>query len=192
MVFPVVSETPSTTPRLITVQLTDSFGAASVVRTRTVAVTSVNDAPVVTIPSTALTYVENGASLPLFNGATIVDPDLANTVNTTAVLKVTNTTGDSNDRIQILPSGVYTVANNVLKANGVTIATFTGGAGTTPLVVNFTHELRASSSCHGTDRILECLQCAVRGAESGNRSVDGCFGGDEFHPFANDKRYGGE
>ncbi len=67
-----------------------------------------------------------------------MDADLLSTTNTTATLNVTNANGESTDRIQFVPSGVYTVVGSELRANNVAIATFTGGNGTTPFVVQFT------------------------------------------------------
>ncbi len=132
------SDALSTTPRVLSVRLTDASNANSVVRNRTVSVVSVNDAPVINLPSAPITYTENGSSLLLFSGATAVDPDLAAATATTATLTVTNTNGESTDRLQIVPSGVYSVVGNELRANGVKIATWTGGNGTTPLVLSFT------------------------------------------------------
>ncbi len=136
--FSSTSNAPSTTPRVLSVVLTDAASGASVVRTRTVGVTAVNDVPVVTLPSTTIAYAENAAPLLVFTGATAVDPDLASATATTATLTVTNTNGQSTDRLTIVPSGVYTVVGTALRANGVAIATFTGGSGTTPLVLSFT------------------------------------------------------
>ncbi len=131
-------EVPPTTARLVNVQLTDGVGGTSIVKTRTVGVTSVNDVPIVTLPTTAISYTENAGALLVFTGATATDADLAAATNTTATLTVTNTNGESTDRLQIVPSGVYTVVGAELRANGVAIATFSGGTGTTPLVLSFT------------------------------------------------------
>ncbi len=62
-----------------------------------------------TIPSGPITYIENGASLPILTGATAADPDLLPTASTTAVLKVTNTNAEATDRLQIIPGGVYSI-----------------------------------------------------------------------------------
>ncbi len=59
--FSSTSNAPSTTPRVLSVVLTDAASGASVVRTRTVGVTAVNDVPVVTLPSTTIAYAENAA-----------------------------------------------------------------------------------------------------------------------------------
>ncbi len=136
--FSSTSETPSTAPRVLSVVLKDAANGSSVAKTRTVGVTSVNDVPVVTLPSTAIAYVENAVPLLVFTGATAVDVDLAAATSTTATLTITNTNGESTDRLSIVPSGVYSVVGSELRANGVAIATFTGGAGTTPLVLSFT------------------------------------------------------
>ncbi len=92
------SDALSTTPRVLSVRLTDASNANSLVRNRTVSVVSVNDAPVINLPSAPITYTENGPSLLLFSGATAVDPDLAAATATTATLTVTNTNGESTDR----------------------------------------------------------------------------------------------
>ncbi len=100
-------------------------------------VTSVNDVPIVTLPTTAISYTENGGPLLLFTGATATDADLAVATATTATLTITNTNGESTDRVLIVPSGVYSVVGSELRANGVAIGTFTGGNGLTPFVISF-------------------------------------------------------
>ncbi len=92
----------------------------------------------VTLPTTAITYVENASPLLVFTGATAIDADLAAATSTTATLTITNTNAESTDRLSIVPGGVYSVVGTELRANGVAIATFTGGTGTTPLVLSFT------------------------------------------------------
>ncbi len=131
------SENPSTVSRILNVSLKDSSSLLSVLRTRTVAVTSVNDAPIVTLPTGAISYVENAGPLLLFTGATATDADLLNTTTVSATLTVTNTNGEASDRLQIVPAGVYSVVGSELRANNVAIGTFTGGTGTTPLVITF-------------------------------------------------------
>ncbi len=135
--FSSTSEAPSTTPRVLSVQLKDAANSTSVLRNRTVGVTSVNDLPVVTLPTTAISYTENAGPLVVFADTTVVDPDLLTTSVTTAVLTITNTNGEATDRLSIVPAGVYTVVGSELRANNVAIGTFTGGTGTTPLVITF-------------------------------------------------------
>ncbi len=136
--FSSTSDAPSTTLRVLSVVLKDAANGLSVAKTRTVGVTSVNDVPVVTLPSTAIAYVENAGPLLVFTGATAIDADLAASTSTTATLTITNTNAESTDRLSIVPGGVYSVVGTSLRANGVAIATFTGGTGTTPLVLSFT------------------------------------------------------
>ncbi len=126
---------------MLSVVLRDAANGSSIARTRTVGITTVNDAPVITIPSNAITYIENAAPLLLYTGATAIDPDLAAATATTATLTVTNTNAESTDRVTIVPSGVYSVVGTELRANGVAIATFTGGTGTTPLILSFTSNM---------------------------------------------------
>ncbi len=99
------------TPRVLTVQLTDAGGAATPVLRRTVGVTSVNDIPNISLPTTSAHYNENGAPTFLYTGATVVDLDLLNTTSTRATLTVTNTNAQSSDRLQVIPSGVYTITD---------------------------------------------------------------------------------
>ncbi len=136
--FSSTSDGPSTSPRVLSVVLTDAGNGASLSQTRTVGVTVTNDPPVITLPTTAIAYVENATPLKVFEGATASDPDLSSSSTTNATLTVTNTNAQSTDRLAIVPSGVYSVVGSELRANGVVIGTFTGGVGSTPLVVSFT------------------------------------------------------
>ncbi len=87
--------------------LTDGDGGSSNQAIKLVQVTPVNDLPIISLPTTTISYTENGPSLIVFNGATAVDADLAAATATTATLTVTNTNGESTDRLQIVPSGVF-------------------------------------------------------------------------------------
>ncbi len=143
------SDSPSAVSRVFTVSAVDGVGGISQPASRTVGVTPVNDVPVVTVPTTAIMYTENGATVLPFVGSTAIDPDLANSTATTATLTVTNTNGDTTDRLAIVPSGVYTVVGNELRANNVKIATIAGGAGTTPLVLTFTSNMARVQAAMG-------------------------------------------
>ncbi len=127
---------PSTLFRTVQFVLTDGDGGTSTPVTKLIGVVATNDAPVVVLPTSAISYSENAAGLLVFSGATAVDLD-APVTPSAIVLTISNTNGESSDRLQFLPSGVYTVVGNELRANGVAIATIAGGVGTTPLVITF-------------------------------------------------------
>lgn len=118
--------------------------------TRNVTITAVNDAPTVSGGGTA-NYIENNSSAPfnvpvLVNTAgTIADVDSAS-FNGGSLTAALTANGTADDRLSIVagtPSGflaVSTSGSNVLYGASV-IGTFTGGTGTTPLVISFNSAL---------------------------------------------------
>ncbi len=110
--------------------------------------TVTNDAPVLNVPSTTTTYIENAAPLFIFAGTTVIDAD--NPTITGGVLTITNTNGQTGDALAIVPDATYTVSGTQLLASSVVIGSVTGGVGTTPLVITF-------SSAATVARIQEVL-----------------------------------
>ncbi|MBM4075013.1 MAG: hypothetical protein FJ267_05145, partial [Planctomycetes bacterium] len=133
------SEAPSTTARNITFVVNDGTGN-SLPLANTVNVTAVNDAPVITLFDTAITYTENGVGQVLDINTVVTDVDSANFDTGKLTVQLINN-GQSTDRLEIRHQGVAAGQVGVNGANvtfgGVLIGTFTGGAGTTALVVTF-------------------------------------------------------
>lgn len=70
------SELPSTASRTVSITVTDNDGLVSAASTVTVAVTSVNDAPVFTGVDATPTFTEDGAAVVLDSNMTIADVDM--------------------------------------------------------------------------------------------------------------------
>ncbi|MBD2072959.1 DUF4347 domain-containing protein [Phormidium sp. FACHB-592] len=114
---------------------------AAATGTLTINLTPVNDLPSVTLSSAAVAYTENQLAVIIDPSATVSDVDSADfnmgrlTVNFQAG-------GTAADRLAIRNEGagggqIGVSGSNVVTFGGTTIGTFTGGVGTTPLVVTF-------------------------------------------------------
>ncbi|MBT8443487.1 MAG: hypothetical protein KJO13_02005, partial [Gammaproteobacteria bacterium] len=77
------SDDPSATSRTVTMQVTDGDGGTSAIQTRTIDVTPLNDAPVVTTTGTSLSYTENDGAVVVDAGLTVTDADNANLTGAT-------------------------------------------------------------------------------------------------------------
>lgn len=97
-----------------------------------------NSQPVVTLPGLVQDYVENAAPISIDANATVADTDSANFSGGTLTVDYT-ANGTIDDRLTIFNQGTAAGQIGVSGANvsfgGTTIGTFTGGSGTTPLVV---------------------------------------------------------
>lgn len=146
------SDNPSANPRTVWAQLTDGDGGTSTAVTKQVAVTPVNDKPVIAEFGDNLTYVENAVPLQIASAATLTDPDSPDFDSGKLTVKFT-ANGQSTDRLTIRNQGTAsgqistTITNPATNAGTVSftalvnsvattlqIGTFTGGIGTTPLV----------------------------------------------------------
>jgi hypothetical protein len=97
----------------------------------------------------AISYVENGAGLPLSSTATVVDADSPDFAG--GELRAELTAGGSvDDRLTIRPTANLTVGAGTIQYAGVTIGTFTGGSGTTPLSIS----LNANATPSKTQELL--------------------------------------
>jgi hypothetical protein len=102
--------------------------------------TVTNNPPVVTLPGAAVSYTENAAATVIDSTATVIDTDSLNF--DTGKLTVDFTVGGTaSDRLAIRhqgnSAGQIGLDGTIVKYGGVQIGTFTGGTGTTPLVVTF-------------------------------------------------------
>ncbi|MBD2036349.1 DUF4347 domain-containing protein [Leptolyngbya sp. FACHB-321] len=99
-----------------------------------------SDPPIVTLPGAPLAYTENGPAAPIDPTATVRDDDSPN-LNTGTLTANLSNTATADDRLTILNQGSAPgqigVSGNTVTYGGTTIGTFTGGVGTTPLVVTF-------------------------------------------------------
>ena len=107
---------------------------------QTFKVNAANVAPTISLPGPALTYTENAAATIIDAGATATDPDSANFDTGTLTIDY-SVGGSADDRLAIRNEGTGAgqigVSGSNVTFGGTTIGTFTGGTGTTALVVTF-------------------------------------------------------
>lgn len=94
--------------------------------------------PTVTLPGGAAGYTENAAPVVLDSGATVTDPDSPDFNGGTLTVSF-SANGTADDRLGIANQGTgpgqVSVSGSTVSVGGTAIGTFTGGTGTTPLVV---------------------------------------------------------
>ncbi|WP_438811106.1 Ig-like domain-containing protein [Rhodopirellula halodulae] len=97
-------------------------------------------APVLTLPSEAVTFVEGDAPTFVDPLATIVDTDSSDFDGAVLTLEISNN-ATSDDQLLVNNQGTGAnevgVSENVITYEGIAIATFSGGVGTIPLVITF-------------------------------------------------------
>jgi len=135
---------PSTTSRSVSISMDDGAGGNSAVSVVSLAVLSVNDAPVVNSTGTNPTYTENGSAVVLFSGTTI------NTVETGQFIKqmmftVSGLLDGTLERLTIDGTQVNLVSGtNVVTLNNSTTVTVSLNGGTA--LVTLTHSGLASAT----------------------------------------------
>ena len=138
--FRSVAPVPSTAPRTVQVSVNDGDSGTSNLPTKTITVTAVNDAAIVAGFDTAITYTEGNAPLLLDTDVTVTDADSVD-FNSGSMTVYLNNAAEAADRLAIRHEGTGAGQIGLSGANvtfgGVTIGTFTGGTGTTPLVIAF-------------------------------------------------------
>lgn len=95
-------------------------------------------APVLTLPSGAISYTENANAIAVATGATVTNPGSFNGGNLTVSLSAPITSDRTADRLSIRAEGLISVDGKSIRYNGTTIGNFTGGYGSENLVVTFT------------------------------------------------------
>lgn len=134
-----VSDNPVTTPRVVRFVLGDGDGGFSTAVSYTINVAAVNDAPTLGGISGTVSYKAGFPAVVLVPSATFTDPD-SPTLNT-GYLSVGLSGGLPADVIGIRNQGTGAgrigTSANVVTYSGVSIGTFSGGTGGTPLTITF-------------------------------------------------------
>jgi hypothetical protein len=127
--------------------------ADSAPATITITVTPVNDAPQLqNTEAGALGYIENDPATPITATTTASDIDSPN-FDTGTVTVDFATGGSSDDRLEIVSQGPIAVSGSNVTYQGTTIGTFTGGTGTTPLIVT----LNANATPTTTEALVRAV-----------------------------------
>ncbi|MBS0260837.1 MAG: cadherin domain-containing protein [Planctomycetes bacterium] len=135
-----VGDNPTATPRVVRFTVADGDGGTSLAATRTVAVTAVNDNPVITTTLTTTSYVENAVAKAIDSGIKLGDPDSPNFDLGVLTVQLASG-GDVNDRLRILDGGTAVGKIGLSGADvtygGVVIGSYSGGfTDNSPLVVS--------------------------------------------------------
>jgi hypothetical protein len=139
--FRTIGDTPDTNARTVTFVLNDGIDD-STVATKTVNVTSVNDAPVLTGFGGSMGYVNNASSVQLATFAKVTDADSANFDGGKLSVKITSGDDASN---RLLVSGVFVISGSNLLRSGVIIGTVNGdGKGLNDLEITFNDQATPS------------------------------------------------
>ncbi len=105
-----------------------------------VVLTTVDNEAAVTLPSGDLRYGLGQAGVGIDGRATISDTNTPNYTSATLTVRLT-ANGTADDRLEIRNDGTapgqISVSGSTVSYGGTAVATFTGGTGTTPLVVTF-------------------------------------------------------
>lgn len=163
-------DNPTSTNRVVSFVETDGDGGTSVAKTRTVAVTAVNDASVLADSSTALvSYTEAAAAVLVTSTATLQDvdsPDFAGGRLTVSLFSG----GTLDDLLEIrnvgIAAGQIGYSLGTVTYGGVSIGTATGGSGGTSLVVS----LGASATPVAVQALIRNITFRVAGAVSASSS----------------------
>jgi hypothetical protein len=153
--FRTLGENPNTATRTIKFTLNDGDGGTSNSFSSTVPVNATNDNPVITL-SGAITYTENDAATTLAKTATVLDVDSAD-FNTGKLTVTIAANANANDRVAIRNDGKGAaqigLSSNSVLYEGTKIGTFTGGAGSTPLVVT----LNSNATITATQALVRAI-----------------------------------
>jgi hypothetical protein len=104
--------------------------------TSAVTVSSGNAAPVLTMPTSLLAYVENQAARQLDAAATVTDGDSGDFLG--GALTASIIVGASaEDALSVAPVGGVTLAGSTVRVGAIDVASVSGGSGSTPLVLTW-------------------------------------------------------
>ncbi|WP_175517000.1 FG-GAP-like repeat-containing protein [Planctomicrobium piriforme] len=115
---------------------------------------TISERPTISGLGAEVSYVAGGAPVVLSPGAAIADLE-SEYANSQIAVQVTNAT--ASDRLSIVPTSAVTVSGNLIKFNGTTVATLSGGTGATPLLIAF----NASASKYIVQTILRRVGFSV-------------------------------
>ena len=119
----------------------DGDGGVSDPAIKTVHVVAVNDAPVLTIPSGTIAFIEGSAAIVLDPFSTVTDQDSADFAGGVLTVSLGNT-ATANDRVAIKSIGTgvgqVNLLGNVVRVGTVNVGTWSGGVGAgNPLQITF-------------------------------------------------------
>ena len=137
-----ISNNPSTLNRTLSIQAFDGDGDnySSNIQTQTIQIAAINDPPQITLSSSAISdYTENDDLL-IDSNISLFDYDSSDFSSGQLVVQIVSN-ATSNDRLGVRHEGygadeIGVTGNSILYANNE-IATFSGGTGSSPLIIEF-------------------------------------------------------
>jgi hypothetical protein len=169
--FVTPGDNPVANYRTVTFQLDDGAGGISNVATKLVRVIAVNDAPTISM-QLYRNYQAGTEAIVLAPNSPVTDPDTW--IFSGGALTVSVGNADAGDRLGILSVGtgagqISTSGSQVLYG-GVVIGSFTGGTGSTPLVVSF----NGSATRAGVQAVVRSITFSTTSgtAPRGLRNID--------------------
>ena len=140
LAFSNVGVPPVTGVRTVRVYLTDGSGGTSLPVTTTINVQAINVAPIVTLPTAAVAWTEHASPSLIDSAATVSDSDSASLNGGTMVVTLTGAVvgDDISIRSVGVGAGQVSVSGSTIMVSGVSVGSFVGGTGVTPLTISFT------------------------------------------------------
>ncbi|WP_437202758.1 zinc-dependent metalloprotease family protein [Planctomicrobium sp. SH664] len=142
------SKAPSTVARTVSVSINDGVSDDVGTGTKTINVIAKNDPPVISGFDSTLRYVRNTNPVLLDDDATVTDvdsPDFNGGKLTVKLASGAATTDRLEIRNQGNAAGQVGVVGNQIRYGGIVIGTFTGGTGSSALVVTFNSSANATA-----------------------------------------------
>ncbi|MBW9115885.1 VCBS domain-containing protein [Rhizobium cauense] len=136
---------------VVDVQVSDGHGGYDV-QTLTVTVTDVNEAPVLTPDSAAITFTENTAAMQLMSGAKLTDPDQPSNFGGGTITVSLGETAVAGDQLSLVNANGVTISNNVIKVGNDSVGTVSG-YGSTSLTIT----LNSNANPSEVEAILKAL-----------------------------------
>ena len=156
--FNTVAANAPTAARTVQVIMTDGDGGTSIARSKQVAVSINNLAPLINNFTATVNYPKGSAPVLLGTGtSSITDADSPNFANGTITFSLI-TNAEATDRLSVRNVGFglnqIGVVGNQIRFGNVAIGTFTGGAGTNPLIISF----NANATPAAASALLRAIQ----------------------------------
>lgn len=130
------SDNPTTTSRLVQFVVNDGTSDSDPL-TSTVAISAVNDAPVIGAFGSVATYTANTSAVVLAPNATTADADTARFNGGVLTISLTSN-AEAADRLELRQvTRLISVSGSNVLYRGTIVGTFTGGTGATNLVITF-------------------------------------------------------
>lgn len=160
-----ISDNPLALTRTIRFVLSDGQGGTSDAALKQVSVAAVNDASTITGLSSSVNYTEGSAAVLVAASSLVNDADSPD-LNGGSLAVSLLAGAVAGDKLTIQSNDLISVAGNVVSYLGKQIGTFTGGSGTSPLIITF--NTSGNATVEGVQALLRSIQFQASGAITAN------------------------